>query len=102
MWAWVLEAVKGFGGWFVAALSFLAILRLQRKVGSLESSAHAADERAEDRERIAEIQIDHAQQEADVRVDAIKVVNDTQTDVSKLSDAEVANELRKRWTRDET
>lgn len=100
MWASILGIAKRFGGWFVAGASFLAILRLQRKVGSLESTAHAADERAEDRERVAEIQIDHARKEADVRVDAIKVVNDTQTDTAKLSDADIDAELRKRWTRD--
>jgi len=102
MWAWILGFAKTSGGWIIAGISALAVLKLTRKVGNLESETTAANERSKDHEAIAVTEIERAHESADVRVDAIKVVNETQSDNAKLSDADIESKLREQWTRDKT
>src|ERR1044072_394282 len=100
MWTFALDIAKRFGGWFVASLSVLALLRLSRKVGSAEQAAESAGERADDRERFAEIQIEQERNAASTRVDAVKVANEPQSTNAKLSDSDVTDKLRRKWSRD--
>jgi hypothetical protein len=104
MWAIVSAGLKKFGGWIIAALSFLFMLltiwHTSKKVGKAEGAADAAENRAADREAIAVRQINETREAAEREVETVKGASDVKDETSILDDAAVVDELRDTWSRD--
>ena len=104
MWAIIVASVKKFGGWILAALSFLAMLATvwltSRKVGKAEAEADASEQRAGDREAIATRQVNEAREASQREVEAIEGANNVKTNNSIIDDDGVNQRLRDDWTRD--
>ena len=104
MWAIIVAGAKRFGGWIVAALSFLAMLATvwltSRKVGKAEGQAEASEQRAADREAIAVRQVNEAREASEQQVKAVQNAKDVASDNSTFDDDEVTKRLRDEWSRD--
>lgn len=104
MWAIIAAGAKKFGGWILAALSFLAMLATvwltSRKVGKAEGQAEASEQRANDREAVAVRQVNEAREASNRQVEAVKGANDVQANNAGLSDDDVSKRLRDEWSRD--
>lgn len=104
MWAIIAAGAKKFGGWILAALSFVAMgLTLwlsSRRVGKAEGQADAAEERAADREAIAVRQVNEQREASQREVETVKGANDVQQDTSRMSDDDVVKRLRDEFSRD--
>lgn len=104
MWAIIAAGAKKFGGWILAALSFLAMLATvwltSRKVGKAEGQAEASEQRASDREAVAVRQVNEAREASNRQVEAVKGANDVQANNAGLSDDDVSKRLRDEWSRD--
>lgn len=103
MWAIIAAGAKKFGGWILAALSFLAMLATvwltSRKVGKAEGQAEASEQRASDREAIAVREVNEAREASETQVKAVQNANDAKQDNSVLSDDDVTKRLRDEWSR---
>ena len=104
MWAIIAAGAKRFGGWILAALSFLAMLATvwlsSRKVGKAEGQADAAEARAADREAVAVREVNEAREASQREVETVKGANDVQNANAVLSDDDVTKRLRDEWSRD--
>ncbi len=104
MWAIIVTGAKRFGGWIVAALSFLAMLATvwltSRKVGKAEGQAEASEQRAADREAIAVRQVNEAREASEQQVKAVQNAKEVASDNSTFDDDEVTKRLRDEWSRD--
>jgi len=104
MWALIGSWAKKFGGWILAALSFLAMLATvwlsARKVGKAEGQAEASEQRAGDREAIATREVNEAREAANHEVETIQGANDVQANNAILDDNGVTERLRDDWSRD--
>lgn len=104
MWALIGAGFKKFGGWILAALSFLAMLATvwlsSRKVGKAEAEANASEERAGDREAIATRQVNEAREASQREVEVIQGANDVKENNSIVDDDGVNQRLRDDWSRD--
>lgn len=104
MWALIGTGFKKFGGWILAAFSFLAMLATvwlsSRKVGKAEAEANASEQRAGDREAIATREVNEAREASQREVEVIQGANDVKTNNSIVDDDGVNQRLRDDWTRD--
>ena len=104
MWAIIVAGAKRFGGWILAALSFLAMLATvwltSRKVGKSEGQAEAAEQRAADREAIAVREVNEAREAYERQTKAVQNANEVASDNAVLDDDGVSKRLRDEWSRD--
>lgn len=104
MWAIIVAGAKRFGGWIVAALSFLAMLATvwltSRKVGKAEGQAEASEQRAADREAIAIREVNEAREASETKVKAVQNANEVASNNAVLDDDGVSKRLRDEWSRD--
>lgn len=104
MWAIIVAGARKFGGWILAALSFLAMLATvwltSRKVGKAEGEAEASQQRAADREAIAVRQVNEAREASDSQIKAVQNANEVASDNAVLDDDGVSKRLRDEWSRD--
>lgn len=104
MWAIIAAGAKRFGGWILAALSFLAMLATvwftSRKVGKSEGKAEASEQRAADREAIAVREVNEAREASETQTKAVQNANEVHSDNAVLDDDGVSKRLRDEWSRD--
>lgn len=104
MWAIIVAGAKRFGGWILAALSFLAMLATvwfsSRKIGKAEGQAEASEQRAADREAIAVREVNEAREASERQTKAVQNANEVASDNAILDDDGVSKRLRDEWSRD--
>lgn len=104
MWAFAAIWFRKFGGWILAALSFLLMILtvglMSKKVGKAEGKADAAVATAADREAVAVRQINEVREASTREVEAVKGANDVKANNAVLDDVAVNDKLRDNWTRD--
>ncbi len=100
----IAEFFKKFGAWIAAFFAGLLVLltmwQAGKKVGKAENNAERIGEKAKEHEAIAVRQVNEQRAASERQNETLKGVNDVKNNIDSLSDDDVANKLRDKFSRD--